>query len=128
MSKDIEELAAEDYLQSGDVDARIAYLEDHADPSGYGSGEDWEDALGELRELEEFRDEVTGQKGAAAWWNGVSFIRDDYWAKFAEEEAESLGLDAGMFGPYFDYAKWSRELKTDYQGAELNGITFWYRA
>lgn len=125
--KDIDELASETYLQSGEVNARIADLEENADPSNYADGDSWEDGMGELEELKAFRDEVTGYMGAARWNNGMSLVRDSAWEEFAEDEAESLYGREAVDSGYFQLDRFALDLQADYQDAELNGITFWYR-
>lgn len=128
MTKKLEDLARESYLQSGDVEARITELEEHADPAEYGSGEDWEDAVEELRELTAFRNEVIVTFGAAKWDNGMSFVHDNEWEKFAEEEAGDLYGKPVVDSGFFDLDKWTDELLTDFTDFELDDFTFWTRS
>jgi hypothetical protein len=123
--KDIGELAGEDYLSSHDVDARIVQLTGLPEDVSASKEDEFTDELGAL---EEFRDEVSGYAGAARWNNGMTLVRDDAWDEFAEDEAESLyGREAVQSG-YLALDRFAQDLQSlDYQSADLNGITFWYR-
>jgi hypothetical protein len=125
--KDISDLQSESYLQSADVDRLIADLE-KAPREQWEDDDSYEADMGALAELKEFRDEVSGYAGAARWNNGMSLIRDSAWGDFAEDEAESLyGREAVQSG-YFNLTGFTEDLQSsDYQSAELNGVTFWYR-
>lgn len=122
--KDIGDLAAEKFLSSADVDARIAHLR-----SVIARGEEnpEDEDQGELEALEAFRDGVTGYTGPARWNNGMTLVGDHGWNEWAEDEAESLYGRAALDSGYFDFPRFERELQgSDYQSADLNGVTFWF--
>ena len=126
-TKDIGELTGERYLQSGDVDARIAYL--HTLPVAQVSAEADGEFADELAALEEFRDEVSGYAGAAHCWNnGMTLIADRAWNEFAEDEAETFFGQAAVESGYFELARFTRDYQDEnYRDADLDCTTFWFR-
>jgi hypothetical protein len=126
--KDIEDLAAEKYLQSGEVDARISVLEDLS-REDFEDEESWNEVQDELAELQEFRGDVVGWAGPARWNNGMTLVADSAWDEFAEDEAESLFGRTAVDSGYFQLDRFALDLQSqDYQDAELRGCTFWYRS
>ena len=122
--KDIEDLAAEKFLSSSDVDARIAHLR-AVIARGEENPED--EDQGELEALEAFRDEVTGYTGPARWNNGMTLVGDHGWNEWAEDEAESLYGKAAVESDYFEFARFEQDLQdSDYEAADLNGTAFWF--
>ena len=125
-TKSVEDLTGEHYLQSGDVDARIAYL--HTLPVEQVSAEADGEFADELAALEEFRDEVSGYAGAARWNNGMTLIADCAWEAFAQDEAENLYGRAAVDSGYFKLGQFTADLQAeDYKDADLDYVTFWYR-
>lgn len=86
----------------------------------------------EFRKLSEFLGEVRGNGGDEQWhgdWYPVTFIRDSYFERYAEELAEELGMipdGAKWPANCIDWEQAARELQMDYSSVELDGDTYWY--
>jgi hypothetical protein len=83
----------------------------------------------ELQHLREFAEE--GESIASDWEHGESFIRDDYFERYAQELAEDCGMTPKEVAwPYtcIDWEQAARELQMDYSSAEFNGVTYWARS
>jgi hypothetical protein len=88
----------------------------------------------ELKKLEEFLEQLEGYGGDHQWEGNsypVTLVNDDYFTKFAEDEAEQLGLISDTASwPHncIDWERAARELKQDYSSADFDGVTYWYRS
>lgn len=124
MSKALYDLARESYLQSAEVDARVTQLEGYID-RGEENPEDEDQE--ELHELTTFRNEVIVTFGAARWVNGMSFVHDSEWERFAEQEAADLYGKPVVDSGFFDLDRWSDALLAGFSDFTLDGFTFWTR-
>jgi hypothetical protein len=88
----------------------------------------------ELQKLEEFLEQLQGYGGDHKWegnWYPTTLVNDDYFTRFAEQEAEELGLVSDTASWPHSYIDWERAadaLKSDYASADFDGQTFWYRS
>ena len=108
----------EDVIDSRDVIARIAYLEDSEDTS----------EREERAALVKLAEEAEGY--AADWQHGETLIRDSYFEDYARELADDLGLIRdGQGWPYtcIDWEQAARELQMDYTAVDFDGVTYWVR-
>lgn len=96
---------------------------------------EWDDSdeAEELNHLSAFLEELKDGGGDHQWrgrWYPVTLVRDSYFRDFAQDEAEQLGLvtDDSRW-PYtsIDWEKAADELRVDYDRAEFDGVTYWYR-
>ena len=124
MSKALYDLARGPYLQSGDAEKRIAELK-AAIARGEENPEDEDQE--ELAELTAFRNEVIVAFSAARWVNGMSFVHDSEWMRFAEQEAGGLYGKAVVDSGFFELDRWSDALLAGFSDFELGGFTFWTR-
>jgi len=116
---------SEDIIDSRDVIARIAYLEDSLDVPEEDRDEDEADELAALRSLAE---EASGYVGD--WEYGEALIRDSYFEQYAQQLAEDLDLipqDATWPATCIDWGEAARELQMDYTSVDFGGVTYWTR-
>ena len=87
----------------------------------------------ELSDLRKLLSELEGTGGDEEWrgeWYPVTLIRDSYFKEYAQELAEDIGaVDSNATWPNncidWDYA--ARELRYDYTGIDVDGVTYWTR-
>lgn len=98
--------------------------------------EEMEDKLPDAEEryqLSVILTEIKGMSGDEQWrgdWYPVTLIRDSHFKDYAQELAEDCGMvDSNVTWPNtcidWDYA--ARELRYDYSGIDINGVTYWTR-
>jgi hypothetical protein len=118
-----QKFATEEYINSMDIDDRIAGLE--------GSDLLTYEEHGELQNLKKFKDEAVELFGEMEWVYGLNFIRDDYFSEHARELAEDMGVKfTTELWPYnhIDWHAASDELKYDYSQMDpLFGAIYWVR-
>lgn len=123
MSRDVR---GEDVFDSRDVIERIDELEGFVREDGVSELD--EDETEELAELREFRDEV--EDYCDDWRYGVTFIRDGYFERYAEEFASDIGaIDRDADWPLnrIDWEAAAEDLKQDYSSVSAFGEDYWYR-
>tara|TARA_R110000868_G_scaffold368680_1_gene631784 strand:- start:1298 stop:1684 length:387 start_codon:yes stop_codon:yes gene_type:complete len=87
----------------------------------------------ELSELRKLLAELDGAGGDEQWrgdWYPVTLIRDRYFKEYAQELAEDIGaVDANATWPNncIDWEHAARELRYDYTGVDVAGVTYWTR-
>jgi hypothetical protein len=129
---------SQDIIDSRDVIARIAELEDRVFNPIVGAGEPPdEEPLGgwldeyeksELGALLELQEEA---EGYSDWKDGATLIRDSYFEEYAEEFAEDIGAidpDTSTWpSNHIDWEAAANELKGDYTGVTFDGVEYWVR-
>jgi antirestriction protein len=122
MSTDLSNLNQQDVFDIRDVIERYEELTDD---------EDRDEA--EFQMLGEFLDEVRGCGGDEQWqgdWYPVTFVRESYFVRYAEELAEEIGaIDRNARWPAncIDWEQAARELRFDYSCVSIGGVDYWYR-
>lgn len=114
---------SDDLIDSRDVIARIASLEDDAEAGTLDDGE-----ADELAALKALAEEAEGC--AEDWLHGVTLIRDTYFEDYARELAEEIGAlkdDAAWPCTCIDWERAAHELQMDYTAVEFDGVTYWVR-
>ena len=87
----------------------------------------------ELSDLKKLLSELEGTGGDEEWrgeWYPVTLIRDSYFKEYAQELAEDIGaVDANATWPNncIDWEYAAKELRYDYTGVDVNGVTYWTR-
>ena len=127
-------LTSEDVIDSRDIVARIEELEQeiedwHEDGEGKGLDDTTEGMKTELEMLQGVVEEIEGYSEDTAK-DGITLIRDSYFAEYARELAEEIGaIERVMAWPCdcIDWQQAARELQVDYSSVEIDGITYWYR-
>lgn len=117
----------DDVIDSRDVIARIAELEELVPPADESDGTDNEDRL-ELATLVALQDEAEGY--APDWKYGATLIRDSYFEDYAREFAEDIGAinkDASWPNTHIDWDAAANALQQDYTSVEFDGVTYWVR-
>ena len=117
-----------DIIDVRDIIKQFEELEELQESGGYLETSDCE--LSSLREL---LAELEGTGGDEQWrgdWYPVTLIRDSYFKAYAQELAEEIGaVDADAKWPNncidWDYA--ARELRYDYTGVDVAGVTYYTR-
>lgn len=77
--------------------------------------------------------DIKGLGGDEQWegdWYPVTLIRDSYFRDYAEELADDCGLipkDAQWPLTCIDWEQAARELRYDYSGVDIDGVTYWTR-
>ena len=134
----------DDVIDSRDVIARIEELQNDRELFGWSANEDqhegdeearskaWteanEDDATELAALLALQEEAEGY--ASDWKYGATLIADSYFATYAEELADDLGLipkDSRWPATCIDWERAADELKQDYTSVDFDGHTFWVR-
>jgi antirestriction protein len=114
---------SEDVLDSRDIIARIAYLENDRE-----AGILTDEEAVELAELKEAAEEAEGY--VSDWPHGEALVRDSYFARYAEELAEDLGaIDPNAGWPLYciDWEQAARDLRMDYTEIAVRGSTYYAR-
>lgn len=78
----------------------------------------------ELAALTKFREAVVAVTGQDRWTNNPGFIRDDYFPKYAEGQAEDLYGREVVQTPYFDLDAFEDDLGEGFTDADLGGTTY----
>lgn len=110
---------SEDIIDSRDVIARIAELEDE---------ERDEDEEAEYVALVAFAED--GENYIADWTYGEALIRDSYFEEYAEQLAEDIGaIDGNASWPltFIDWSAAADALQEDYTALDFDGVTYWGR-
>ncbi|MBV6514215.1 MAG: hypothetical protein FMNOHCHN_03805 [Ignavibacteriaceae bacterium] len=75
--------------------------------------------------------ELESEVNSSEWGHGIEFIKDSYFAEYAEQLAEDIGaIDRNANWP-LNHINWelaADELKSDYTSVEFDGETYWYRS
>ena len=117
-----------DIIDVRDIIARVEELEaeQSSDPMAFNNGE-------ELDTLTAIMEELAGMGGDEKWrgvWYPLTLIRDSYFRTYAEELADDIGAiprDAGWPMNCIDWDQAARELRYDYSGVDIDGVTYWTR-
>jgi len=113
-----------DIIDVRDIIARYEELDEM--PDGLPDAE-------ERTNLASILDEIRDMGGDEEWrgdWYPVTLIRDSYFQEYAQELAEDIGAidhDAKWPMNCIDWEHAARELRYDYSGVDINGITYWTR-
>lgn len=115
----------EDILDSRDIDARIAELEEMQDDDDWKGSEEKE----ELENLCRLRDDLEGY--CSDWKYGVTLIRDSYFREYAEELVKDIG-DLPKDLPWYiesniDWKGVADDVRQDYTSGDFDGVTYWAR-
>lgn len=87
----------------------------------------------ELQTLRAILADLQGLGGDEQWrgdWYPVTLIRDSYFRTYAEELADDCGMiprDAAWPLTCIDWEQAARELRYDYSGVDIDGVTYWTR-
>jgi hypothetical protein len=113
------DLCGDDIIDSRDVIARIAYLEEDG-----ARDETEQDELAALKAVAE-----QGEEWAKDWEYGAVLIRDSYFEDYARELADEIWAVANAFWPNscIDWERAAAELKQDYTSITLAGVDYWVR-
>lgn len=132
-----------DIIDSRDVIARIAELEDERDlheeerEERREAGEEddslpWDeeepDDAEELETLKKLADEA---EGCSDWSHGEALIADHYFEDYARELAEDIGAVSNSDqwpGRCIDWKQAAEELQMDYTSVEYGSTTYWIRS
>lgn len=117
-----------DLIDVRDIIARVEELEaeQSSDPMAFDNGD-------ELDTLTTILADLQGMGGDEQWrgdWYPVTLIRDSYFRTYAEELADDCGLiprDAAWPMTCIDWEQAARELRYDYSGVDIDGVTYWTR-
>lgn len=131
---DEEITSSDDYIDSRDVIARIAYLESELEP--HDDPED--DTELDADEVEAYREELSKLKelaaegeGYADWNYGAQLIKDEVFEDYAREYAEDVHGSAVSEAAWpFDNIDWEAAadaLRVDYSEIEFDGATYLIR-
>lgn len=91
------------------------------------------EAQEELDGLTALLADLEGMGGDEQWrghWYPITLIRDSYFRTYAEELADDIGAiprDAGWPLTCIDWEQAARELRYDYSGVDIDGVTYWTR-
>lgn len=119
---DLDTFSRQDTFDSRDALRRINELEDEEETLE-------EDEAAELKEWRELVEETTGYAGDT-WRDGIQFISEDYFEKYAEQLADEIGaIDSKATWPlnHIDWTAAAEALKQDYTSTDIHGNEFWYR-
>lgn len=117
-----------DLIDVRDIIARVEELEaeQSSDPMAFDNGD-------ELDTLTTILADLQGMGGDEQWrgnWYPITLIRDSYFRTYAEELADDIGAiprDAGWPMNCIDWEQAARELRYDYSGVDIDGVTYWTR-
>ena len=119
-----------DIIDVRDIIARIEELEQEQPDDD--AARDWTGSQ-ELADLTALMSELEGMGGDEQWrgdWYPVTLIRDNYFQTYAQELAEDIGAvkaDAQWPHTCIDWEHAARELRYDYSGVDIAGVTYWTR-
>jgi hypothetical protein len=123
---DLDQLSRRDTFDSRDALKRVHELEDREDDEDDPLDEDEKTELKEWRELIEETEGYAGDN----WRDGIQFIAEEHFEKYAEELADSIGaIDSNASWPldHIDWKAAADSLKQDYTSVDIHGNEFWYR-
>lgn len=126
-----------DVIDVRDIIARFEELESNLegltsleDAQAQGLQSDWE----EMGVLGTILEELAGMGGDEQWrgdWYPVTLIRDSHFRDYAEELAYDIGAvpQVALQWPMncIDWEQAARELRYDYSGVDIDGVTYWTR-
>lgn len=125
-----------DIIDTRDIIARFEELESNLegltsfeDAQAQGLQGDWE----EMGVLGTILEELAGMGGDERWrgdWYPLTLIRDSHFRDYAEELADDCGMipeDAKWPLNCIDWEQAARELRYDYSGVDIDGVTYWTR-
>ena len=125
-----------DIIDVRDIISRFEELESNLeglmsveDARAQGLQDDWE----EMGVLGTILEELIGMGGDEQWrgdWYPLTLIRDSYFRNYAEELADDCGMipkDAKWPLNCIDWEHAARELRYDYSGVDIDGVTYWTR-
>jgi hypothetical protein len=121
-------------LTADTIDVRdiIARFEEVEEAKPETEGEKW-DLCEEYSTLLELLYSLEGMGGDEQWrgdWYPVTLIRDSHFQDYAQQLAEDIGaVDANATWPNncIDWEHAARELRYDYSGVDIAGVTYWTR-
>lgn len=70
-------------------------------------------------------------EGYGDWRYGETLVRDSYFANYAQQLAEDIGVvkeNASWPNNCIDWEQAARELKMDYTAVDFDGVTYWLRS
>ena len=117
-----------DVIDVRDIIKQFEELEEQQDAGAYTEAPDCE--LSELRKLLADLDGAGGDEQWRGDWYPVTLIRDSYFKEYAQELAQDIGaVDANATWPNncIDWEYAARELRHDYTGVDVAGVTYWTR-
>lgn len=129
LANTLEDLTAEDRIDSRDLEETITELEDEqaeAIEDEHDGSWDHTDGAVLLDELRRLRNLTEGE----GWHDGIGFIRDSDFEDYARELADDIGAvpeDATWPNNCIDWAQAADELRQDYSAVEIGKVTYWYR-
>lgn len=130
LADSLEDLSAEDVIDSRDLEETITELEERraeALEDDEEIGAIWDDDDETLLDALQALRQATEDEG---WHNGIGFIRDSYFEDYARQLADDIGaINAEATWPNncIDWERAARELQTDYSAVEIGRVTYWYR-
>lgn len=113
-----------------DIIERVEELEAIADDPDMLLGEELGDELDTLLAI---LADIKGLGGDEHWrgdWYPHMLVRDSYFRTYAEELADDMGVipkDAQWPLTCIDWEQAARELRYDYSGVDIDGVTYWTR-
>lgn len=116
-----------------DIIARVEELETERDGLENADPARDADLACEHTQLAHILADLQGLGGDEQWrgnWYPVTLIRDSYFRDYAEELADDCGLipkDAQWPLTCIDWEQAARELRYDYSGVDIDGVTYWTR-
>lgn len=118
-----------DIIDVRDIIARFEELEDLEEGKHLTRPE-----LEELDQLRAILADIEGLGGDEQWrgdWYPVTLIRDSHFRDYAEELAYDIGAvpQVALQWPMncIDWEQAARELRYDYTGVDIDGVTYWTR-
>lgn len=121
-----------DIIDVRDIIARVEELEELID--GEGCADQCQEYADELQALRAILADLQGLGGDEQWrgdWYPVTLIRDSHFRDYAEALADEICADERRDAswPYncIDWEQAARELRYDYSGVDIDGVTYWTR-
>lgn len=122
-----------DIIDVRDIIARVEDLEATLGGDDYHTDAELTDAQNELNALQSLLADIEGLGGDEQWrgnWYPVTLIRDSYFRDYAEQLADDCGMvpkNAQWPLTCIDWEQAARELRYDYTGVDIDGVTYWTR-
>ena len=120
-----------DIIDVCDIIARVEELEELIE--GEGCADQCQEYADEMSALQAILADLQGMGGDEQWrgdWYPLTLIRDSYFRDYAEELADDCGMipkDAKWPLNCIDWEHAARELRYDYSGVDIGGVTYWTR-